>query len=152
MTPAAPLIGVLALLLLATALGVVLQRRNGRIRRFDGGERLDPADLGAVLGGEALGPQGAVVQFSTEYCARCPGVRRLIAALLDGRRGIGFAHVDLTRDPALAKRFGVLQTPTVLVVDGEGRLRSRLSGPISREALEDSLVPLTGGNDDRDDA
>lgn len=143
MAPDASLLGILALVLLAAAIGLVLRRRGreARLRRLEAQETLDPAELGA----ERLGETGTIVQFSTEYCSRCPGVRRVIAELAGERAGLEFVHVDLTHDAALAKRFAVLQTPTVLLIDREGRPSARLSGTLSRAALSDAIDALSGG-------
>ena len=140
MSPLVALLGALALLGAATAAGLLLRRRGARVRSLRGVRPLSPD----VLGASRFGRAGTVVQFSTEYCARCPGVRRVLGELTAAREGLEFVHVDLTHDAALAKRFGVLQTPTVLLIDREGRPSSRLSGTVSREALRDAIDALTG--------
>ena len=136
----ASLLGIIALVAAATAIGLLLRARRGRVRELTDTSRLKPE----IFGTDRFGVAGTVVQFSTEYCARCPGVRRVLGELTAAREGLEFVHVDLTHDAALAKRFGVLQTPTVLLIDREGRPSSRLSGTVSREALRDAIDALTG--------
>lgn len=141
MNPTVALIALGALLLLTAALGVLLARRAQRTTRLGANaDGIDPAELGA----SALGARGTVVQFSTEFCSRCPGVRRLISELVEDYAGVDFVHVDLTHRPDLANRYRLLQTPTVLLLDGEGRARTRLTGAISRGSLAQELETLTG--------
>ncbi len=143
MSPLFALVALLALLLVAVAAGLLLSRRRGRVAKIEA-ENADPVDPG-LFGAEEFGARGTVVQFSTEYCARCPAMRRTIVDVLSDRPGLRFVHVDLTNDLALARRFNVLQTPTLLLLDSNGVARSRLSGPLSRTTLTDALDQLTGG-------
>lgn len=134
------------LLALALGLGATLSRRAQRVARLTGaGQRIDPVDLGA----ERLGARATIVQFSTEFCARCPSVRRISADLAARYASVDFVHVDLAHRPGLASRFGLLQTPTVLILDGGGVPRSRLSGAVTRDRLTEELDALTGGTDER---
>ena len=144
MSPAFALLGSLALLCAAISVGMLLRYssvRVGRARQIQGEDRLSPAAFGAT----SFGSAGTIVQFSTEYCARCPGVRRVLSELSAGDAGLEFVHVDLTHDVPLAKRFGVLQTPTVLLIDRDGRPSRRLSGAISHVELRDAIDTLTRG-------
>jgi hypothetical protein len=54
--------------------------------------------------------------------------------------------VDLTHRPDIAKHFHILQTPTTLVLDGHGVVRTRFGGVASRDVLELELNRLTGEN------
>lgn len=132
------LVGLLAAVLLV---GALLGRRGARVRTVTAEEPVDPAELGA----RQLGDAGTVVQFSTEYCARCPGTEKLLAELVRGEPGISFVHVDVTRDPELTRKYQLLQTPTVLFIDATGRPRARVSGTVSRTVLSQELQLLTGG-------
>ncbi len=130
-----PLLGVIALVGAATAFGLLLRARTGRVRELIGTTRLEPE----VFGAESFGAAGTIVQFSTEFCSRCPGVRRLLSRQLDTKPGLEFIHVDLTHDTALAARFGVLQTPTILFVDAAGRPSSKLSGQLDHQSIRDAV-------------
>ena len=141
MTPQSAFAVILGVVLLALTAALLLRRRGARVRDVSAQERIDPA----VLGVHRLGGAGTIVQFSTEYCARCPGTERLISELVRDETDVSFVHVDVTRDPALVTKFNLLQTPTVLFIDATGRPRTRLSGVLSRTILTQELATLTGG-------
>lgn len=142
MTPSVALTGLVLLLAAATIGGMLLQRRRGRVRHIAEGQRLTLADLDAG----SFGERGTVVQFSTEYCARCPGVRRQLTELTRSEHSIDFVHIDVTQRPELVKQFNLLQTPTILLLDDAGRLRTRLSGPVDRQTLAHSISQLSEGS------
>jgi thiol-disulfide isomerase/thioredoxin len=136
--PIALLIGV-ALLAATVVAGLLLRRRDGRAVAVHGDRHVDPADLMRPLGSRAT-----LVQFSTEFCARCPQVRRMLGSVADEHAGVVHAEVDLTSRSDLAARYKVLSTPTTLVVDPEGRIRSRFTGVPTRAdvltALDHTLL------------
>lgn len=127
-----------ALVVLTTIAGLVFRRRQGRARTVDSVEAVDPALLGAA----SLGPEATLVQFSTEICSRCPGVRRVLTQIADARDGVSYVDVDLTHRPDLAQHFRVLQTPTTLVLDRRGVIRTRFGGTLERAAVESELTRL----------
>jgi len=136
MSPALALGVAAALLALATVIGIVLRRRDGR-RRDGGALRFDPADAAAEFGSRAT-----LVQFSTEMCARCPQVRRLLTDYASDQDGLRHVEVDLTHRPDLSTRYKVLQTPTTFVVDGSGAVRARFHGVPHRHALTEAVAAL----------
>lgn len=136
----AALLVVLALVAAVTAGGVVLRARSGRVRRVDVSTTVVDA---ATLGADALGAQATLVQFSTEFCARCPQVRRKLSGIAATHPGVTHVDVDLTNRPALAKRFHVLQTPTTLIVDAGGVVRSRIGGVPTPGTVERELDAMT---------
>nr|WP_241661309.1 thioredoxin family protein [Thermomonospora catenispora] len=99
--------------------------RKGREGRGDvpDGERLTAAELGAELGARAT-----LVQFSTAFCAPCRAARRIlgeVAAMVDG---VVHIEIDAASRLDLARRAGVVRTPTVLVLDADGRVVRRAAG------------------------
>lgn len=137
MSPALALGVAAALLVLATLIGVALRRRDGR-RRDGGALRFDPADADSA----ELGPRATLVQFSTEMCARCPQVRRMLGAYAAEHDGLHHVEVDLTHRPDLSTRYKVLQTPTTFVVDVSGAVRARFHGVPQRHALTEALAAV----------
>ncbi|WP_217183640.1 thioredoxin family protein [Streptomyces sp. AC495_CC817] len=136
MSPASALLIAGALVALAVVAGIVLRVLDGRRRR--GGHLLfDAAHASAPLGDRAT-----LVQFSTEFCARCPQVRRMLGAVAAEHEGLAHVEVDLTHSPELSARYRVLQTPTTFVVDGSGAVRARFHGVPHRHALADAIAAV----------
>ncbi|MHC2999205.1 TlpA family protein disulfide reductase [Microbacterium sp. HJ5] len=128
-----------ALLALTVAVGVFLRWRESRPQRHIAHEVVEPHRLGA----DGLGEVATLLQFSTELCARCPGVHRTLSSIADSHEGVRHLDVDLTHRPDIARHFNVLQTPTTLVLDRHGAIRTRFGGAPSREVLELELNRLT---------
>ena len=137
MSPALAAALAAALLVLATVIGVTLRRRDGR-RRDAGSLRFDPADASF----SELGSRATLVQFSTEMCARCPQVRRMLGAIASADDGLAHIEVDLTHRPDLSSRYRVLQTPTTFLVDRAGVVRARFNGVPHRHALAEALAAV----------
>lgn len=134
MSPVLALAVVAVLPVAAVAVGLVLRRREGARRRA-GVDRFDPADARAPLGQRAT-----LVQFSTDLCAKCPQVRRLLGSYAAEQDGLRHVEIDLTTRPDLASRYRVLQTPTTLVVDRSGDVIARFHGVPQRHALNDAVA------------
>ena len=144
MNPAAALLVVVLLVALTTALGLVWRRRQGRVT--GAGETATAVTI-AELGLESSSPpvfgaEATLLQFSTEFCARCPGTSTLLRQVADARAGVRHVDVDLTHRADLARRFNVLQTPTTLVLDRAGMVRARVGGVPTRAALHAHLDDL----------
>lgn len=131
----------LVCLLLATAIGLLLRRADGRFRPGrDGGPS-------TVL--PSPGDRATLVQISADRCATCPAVARVLAAVAADTPGV--AHVELRAEdhPELLARYDVRRSPTVLVVDGRGRLRARSSGAVRPNEVRAALAPVLDGATDR---
>lgn len=137
MSPVLAAVLAAALLAAVAIVGAVLRRRDG-IRREGRGERFDPADADAA----GLGDRATLVQFSTETCARCPQVRRMLTGIVGAHEGLRHLEIDLTHRPDLTRRYRVLQTPTTLVVDRTGAVRARFHGVPQRHALAETVASL----------
>jgi thiol-disulfide isomerase/thioredoxin len=137
MSPALALAVAGALVVLAATVGIVLRLADGR-RRGGGHLRFDPADADAPQ----LGPRATLVQFSTEMCARCPQVRRMLRSYAENDDGVRHLEVDLTHRPDLSARYNILQTPTTFLVDSNGVVRTRIHGVPQRDALTHALAAV----------
>lgn len=118
------------------------QRRQGIVRGVDSGNVLTPADLGAPRGS-----RGTVVVFSTPMCAKCPATKAMLARMLADYEGVTQAEIDAAERLDIARRFGIMRTPTVLVLDANGVAVSRMDGaPTPQQARQalDALAPLPG--------
>lgn len=116
-----------ATLVASAAFGVVWRRRDGRTHDVAGAQRLNAADL-AALGIEGTGERATLVQFSSAFCAPCRATRRILTEVSGMVDGVTYAEVDAESHLDAVRRFHVLRTPTVLVLDGSGRVVVRASG------------------------
>jgi thiol-disulfide isomerase/thioredoxin len=103
------------------------------------GVRLEPALL-ARLGVEPA--PATLLQFSTAFCAPCRAVRRVsteVASLLPGVR-----HVEVDAESHLdeVRELGISRTPTLLVLDAEGREVRRATGVPTKPHLIAALAEL----------
>ena len=131
----ASLLGVAVLIAVTAGIGMLVRARQGRLRRGVAHEVIQPRRERATL-----------LQFSTELCAKCPGVHRTLSQIAEARDGVRHLDIDLTHRPDIAKHFHVLQTPTTLILDARGAVQSRVGGVPNRHMLELELARLTGSS------
>ena len=122
-------VGVLGL---ATAFGLARRGRDGRVREVapsrSAGYRLDR--LGVVAGTPVT-----LVQFSSAFCAPCRATRLVCADVASTVDGVRHVEVDAQSHLDAVRALDIWRTPTVLVVDGSGRVVRRASGALSREGV-----------------
>jgi len=133
-----------ATLLASASFGVWWSRRDGRTRDVADG-RLGADDL-AALGIATPGQRATLVQFSSAFCAPCRATRRILGEVADMVDGVTYAEVDAESHLDAVRRFGVLRTPTVLVLDRDARVVVRASG-LPRKADVLAAVGKAVGSD-----
>lgn len=116
------------LVLAATLLGVLHRATQGRARAV---RRRDAV----ALDGLTLGDRATLLQFSTEVCAPCTATARVLDDLAARTPDVAHIDLDVTRRPELASRYRVLQTPTTLILDRHGIVRSRIGGTVRRHVV-----------------
>ena len=165
MHPLLALLLIAGLIAAATVVGLLWRAREGRLQvvadapipdpmvpHLDTAVAVDPervieatALTPSDLGGSALfGSRATLVQFSTEFCAKCPATRRLLGDVASAREGVVHIDVDLTHRADLANRFKILQTPTTLILGPGGLLSARINGLPQRHSLTSHIDDLTG--------
>jgi hypothetical protein len=132
------MIVVVALLALATVVGLVYRARYGSLRTAGG-------DLPAGL----LTPAPDTVtllHFSSATCAPCRQVRRVCADLAGEFTGggSGVRHVELDADEHLdaVRDLGIWRLPTLLVVDRRGNIAKRTVGVPDRASLRATVTEV----------
>jgi thiol-disulfide isomerase/thioredoxin len=113
--------------------GVVAAAKAWRDGRFRGtateaaepaGDRLTSAELGAV----ELGERATLVHFSSAFCAPCRATRQVLTQVSDAVESVRHVEIDAESHLDLVRRLRITRTPTVLVLDPIGRVRTRATG------------------------
>lgn len=132
---------VVALVVSAVVAGVI-KWRNGR---FGATEAPGPDDtvLTAATIGAPLGPEATLVQFSSAFCAPCRATRVLLADIAEKTDGVVTVEIDAEANLELVRDLGIMRTPTVLVLDGRGVVRTRASGLPRRDQVVAALAGIT---------
>lgn len=128
---------VLAVLVaISTAIGLIARAREGRVVTADGLTHLAAIDLGADV---VYGEFATLVQFSTEFCTKCPATRVRLSRIAGETTGVVHVDVDVTHRQDLTHRFNIMQTPTTLVLDDSGAIAARIGGAPKPEAVKTAL-------------
>lgn len=127
---------------LVGAVGFLWWRGDGTLRPGTG-ERVRPADV--RLPDDAFGPVATLLLLTSQQDDRSTAVRGHLTDLAAQHDGVRVAEVDLTRHGDLAGRYAVTRTPSVLVLDAGGRLRSRVKGAGDAAVLRRALELALGG-------
>lgn len=130
---------VLALVATATVFGLLWQAAQGKAKRIANGEQIDLSQLGATKNGRpvtAFGKNTTLLQFSSETCATCKQTAKLFRELEATSDGLLHIEVDLTHRLDLADKYKILQTPTTLVLDHKGVVKSRIGGAPRAATIE----------------
>jgi thiol-disulfide isomerase/thioredoxin len=129
-----------ATLVLATAVGLVLRARNGRLRTG-----------GSATGGWALAghtPQTAdrvlLLQLSSPVCTPCRQTAALLTDFAAARPGVVHREIDVADRPDIARELDVMRTPTVVAFGRDGGELLRFSGVPRPSDLELRLAGELG--------
>ncbi len=125
---------VLGVLAVASAFGVWRQRTDGRVQTIEPAtaevEQVSPF---AALG--TMGSHATIVQFSAPVCAPCRAAKVVAHEVMDLVPGVTHIEVAAEQHMDLVKQFNVMRTPTLLVLDSQGRMSARMSGVPRRDEL-----------------
>ena len=96
------------------------------------GDAVD-AELLAALG---VGPARAtLLQFSSAFCAPCRALRRVSSEVAQLLPGVQHVEVDAESHLDVVRALGIWRTPTLLVLDADGRVAKRATGVPAKPQL-----------------
>ncbi|MGB7345903.1 MAG: thioredoxin family protein, partial [Pirellulaceae bacterium] len=75
--------------------------------------------------GDVSASDAVLLDFSSAHCGPCRSMAPVLTQL--ERQGVPVRHVDVNEEPNLARRYGIRQTPTFVVVSS-GKEVTRLVG------------------------
>jgi hypothetical protein len=132
MNPLVVIAFLLGLVAVSTLVGFGWKSRQGAARAVAAQPSVSPALLrepGAQDGDAMFGELATLVQFSTEFCSSCPATRRVLSEISTSTDGVAY----------LMRHFSILQTPTTLILDRDGVVRTRIGGAVQRAVVETRL-------------
>jgi thiol-disulfide isomerase/thioredoxin len=139
------LLAVLATLVAGVAIGLWWRATNGRLRGVarpaaaPADERIDPALLAEL--GVAPG-KATLLQFSSAFCAPCRAVRRVSTDVAGIVSGVQHVEVDAESHLDAVRALGVWRTPTLFVLEADGRIARRATGVPAKAHLVAALGEL----------
>ena len=142
MSPESRLALVSAIVAAAVLVGVVWKLTTGKAKRIRDGLQVDLAELGALKNGRpvtAFGDRITFLQFSSEFCSQCVQTARILGELEQQSDDVLHLEVDITNRLDLASKYNILQTPTTLVLDRRGIVKSRIGGAPKAATLESEI-------------
>lgn len=81
-----------------------------------------------MIGTPALGEKATLVQFSSAFCQPCRATRRTLEEVGGMVPGVAHVEVDAESHLGLVRDLDIDATPTVLVLDADGRVVRRATG------------------------
>jgi thioredoxin-related protein len=131
----------------ASGFGVWRKRTDGMVRKVEADSTSSTSTSSTHLAAADLGidldPRATLVQFSSKVCQYCGPTRRVLTEIAD-QHTVAYVDIDAEERLDLARRLTVLRTPTVLVLDGAGRITHRVSGPPRRGEVAAVVGGLVG--------
>ena len=86
-----------------------------------------------------LGERATLLQFSSAFCAPCRATRRVLGDVSSSLPGVVHLEVDAEHHLDVVRRFGIMRTPTTLVLDQHGHEVTRATGAPTRQQVLSAL-------------
>jgi thiol-disulfide isomerase/thioredoxin len=128
-----------AVLVVATAIGLAMQRRAGRVRASTATSTTPGWELAGV--GPEDDDRVLLLQLSSPICTPCDRTREQLTALAAEHDGLRHVDVDIAERPDVARALHVMRTPTTVAFDRDGTELLRVGG-VPRRADLLAALPL----------
>jgi thiol-disulfide isomerase/thioredoxin len=97
------------------------------------------AELVTAVGG-TLGERATLLQFSSAFCAPCRATRRVLTEVAELVDGVTHVEVDAEHHLDATRAFGILRTPTTVVLDAAGVEVTRATGAPTKAQVLSALA------------
>ena len=97
------------------------------------------AELVAAVGLD-LGERATLLQFSSAFCAPCRATRRVLGEVAELVEGVVHVEIDAEHHLEATRAFGILRTPTTVVLDAAGVELTRATGAPTRDQVLAALA------------
>jgi len=150
-------------IVVAAGFGLIWRTRSGRVRagrvgsgrvrsgRVGSGGASAPAGLllASLDAAPADGVEVTLLQLSSAFCAPCRTTRVVLGRIAETTPGVRHVEVDAEQHLDAVRALHVLRTPTVLVLDREGREVGRAVGLADEAAVRAAVAPLLSARNER---
>jgi thiol-disulfide isomerase/thioredoxin len=138
-----------ALLAIATLIGLLWQRGQGRVSRAARSAVVADVPRDFLAAGAAF----TLLQFSGPFCSYCEAMRRILSDAAHAHPGmVAHREVDITDHPELTARLSISQTPTTLIVSDSGHIISRIRGaakpPVVQAEIANAIEQRKAASDE----
>jgi thiol-disulfide isomerase/thioredoxin len=90
--------------------------------------------------GHELGERATLLQFSSAFCAPCRATRRVLGEVSELVEGVTHVEIDAEHHLDATRAFGILRTPTTVVLDASGAEVTRATGAPTRDQVLTALA------------
>lgn len=125
------LLVVVVVLALAGVFGIYRQRTEGKVKAIEPSFVPVPVDHGI---GE-LGERGTILQFSSAFCQPCRAAKLISKDIAGIVPGVTHIDIDAESNLELVRKFNVMRTPTIFVLNKDGQVSAKISGVPRKEEL-----------------
>lgn len=94
-----------------------------------------------------LGELATLVQFSSAFCAPCRAARRVLEEVAAIVPGVRHVEIDAEHHLEVVRAWGILRTPTTVVLDSSGREVTRAQGAPTKVQVLTALAQVGGAAD-----
>lgn len=95
----------------------------------------EPRHSGAPRRGLLWGMKHYIQLFYSEHCFGCPAARKAVREFAAESEGLAVAEFDVDVDSSLARQYGVIATPAIVVDDGPVRYGVPTSADLRNSVL-----------------
>jgi len=79
-----------------------------------------------------------VIEFGAPWCAACKSIDPILGDLSKEQKDVTFAKIDVSKNPGIASRMGVMSLPNILFING-GKVRDQIIGSATRKAIQEKI-------------
>ncbi len=85
----------------------------------------------------------AVIDFWAPWCMPCLALSPILKELENEFDGVAFAKVNVDRNVDLARQFGIMSIPTIIIFV-DGKEADRIIGLVPKEELRERILTYSG--------